>query len=88
MNIGFSSFIPSLTIFGFLASFSCYYTSIPDSMATTNISIKVIEHTDSGDGNIFSSLSRNFELTLDNIQTSGEKNSTETATVNDNNAQG
>lgn len=75
MNYKLSS-VPSLAIFGFLASFSCcYHTSIPDSMALSNISIRVIEHTDGSgdDGSIFSSLSRNLEQTLDNVQTGVRK---------------
>lgn len=75
MNFRFSSIVILTIVLGFYIIIS--NTLIQNSMASTNQSIEVTEHTDGS--SIFSSLSRNFDETLVNINDKHNDNSTKTA---------
>ena len=74
MNIRLFSIITSALVLGFYISFTIPFTFIPNSMASPNPSFEVTEQNDSG---TFSSLSRDFDQTIDNIN-DDDKNSTDT----------
>ena len=74
MNIRLSSLITSALVLGFYISFTFPFTFIPNSMASPNPSFEVTEQNDSS---TFSSLSRDFDQTIDNIN-NDDKNSTDT----------
>jgi len=74
MNIRLFSLITSAFVLGFYISFTILFTFIPNSMASPNPSFEVTEQNDSS---TFSSLSRDFDQTIDNIN-NDDKNSTDT----------
>lgn len=79
MNYRFSLVIALTIVLGFCIGFSITFTQI--SIASTNQSIEVTEHTD---GSTFSSLSRNFDETLDIINNkTNNDNSTQASSNND-----
>jgi hypothetical protein len=72
VNIRLFYIITPALVLGFYISFTS--TFIPNSMASTNPSVDVTEQNGSG---TFSSLSRAFDQTIDNIN-DDDKNSTDT----------
>ena len=74
MNIRLFSLITSALVLGIYISFTIPFTFIPNSMASPNPSFEVTEQNDSS---TFSSLSRDFDQTIDNIN-NNDKNSTDT----------
>ena len=74
MNIRLFSIITPALVLGFYLSFTIPFTFITNSMASPNPSFEVTEQNDSG---TFSSLSRDFDQTIDNIN-DDDKNSTDT----------
>ena len=74
MNIRLSSLITSALVLGFYISFTFPFTFVTNSMASPNPSFEVTEQNDSS---TFSSLSRDFDQTIDNIN-NNDKNSTDT----------
>ncbi len=78
MNIRLSYIITLVLVLGFYISFTYPSTFIPNSMASPNPSFEVTEQNDSS---TFSSLSRDFDQTVDNIN-NDDRNSTDA--TNDN----
>ena len=74
MNIRLFSLITSALVLGFYISFTIPFTFVTNSMASPNPSFEVTEQNDSS---TFSSLSRDFDQTIDNIN-DDDKNSTDT----------
>ena len=74
MNIRLFSIITSALVLGFYIYFTLPFTFIPNSMASPNPSFEVTEQNDSS---TFSSLSRDLDQTIENIN-DDDKNSTDT----------